>query len=95
MLTHTSIAAVHDAADGETVAVEGFIRSVVTSTTLAGNRWASLTLANDTDAVEVLVFPPLYKTAGDYVRDDTWVTVTGRVHRGTDPCRLVATALER
>jgi DNA polymerase-3 subunit alpha len=95
MLTHTSIAAVHGAADGETVTVEGSIRSVVTSQTLAGHRWASLTLTNDTDAVEVLVFPPVYKTAGNYVRDNTAVTVTGRVHRGTDPCRLVATVLER
>lgn len=95
MLTHTSIAAVHEAADGEMVTVEGSIRTVVTSQTLAGNRWASLALTNDTDTVEVLVFPPLYKTAGDYVRDNTAVTVTGRVHRGTDPCQLVATALER
>lgn len=71
-----------DCADGGEVKLCGIIAAVKSMLTKKGDRMAYLTVEDLQGTAEVIVFPDLFKTAGDLIAPERLVRITGTIDRG-------------
>jgi DNA polymerase-3 subunit alpha len=81
-------------ADGKEVKLCGIIATVKTMLTKKGDRMAYLTLEDLQGTVEVIVFPDLFKAAGDLLAPERLVRVTGSIDRGDKGTKIRGSKLE-
>lgn len=89
-----SVASAYYAEDGQVVTVAGRLRDVTRRVTKQGRAWASVTLADESSHIEVLVFPNRYEVAEALVVDDAEVVVVGRLDRRDGPARIMAASVQ-
>ncbi|MDX2252971.1 MAG: DNA polymerase III subunit alpha [Nitrospira sp.] len=83
-----------DCGDGKEVKLCGIIASVKSMLTKKGDRMAYVTLEDLQGTAEVIVFPDLFKTAGDLVAPEQLVRITGTIDRGDKGTKLRASKIE-
>jgi DNA polymerase-3 subunit alpha len=71
-----------DLSDGKEVKLCGIVAAVKTTLTKKGDRMAYLTLEDLHGTVEVIVFPDLFKAAGDLIAPERLVRLSGTIDRG-------------
>ncbi|MDH5668371.1 MAG: DNA polymerase III subunit alpha [Nitrospira sp.] len=74
--------------DGKEVKLCGIIATVKPMLTKKGDRMAYVSLEDLQGTVEVIIFPDLYKTAGDLIVPEQLVRVTGTIDRGDKGTKL-------
>jgi DNA polymerase-3 subunit alpha len=77
-------------ANNETVTVGGMKTAIREVTTKKGARMAFLTLEGLSGAVEVVVFPELYKNASDALSSDSPLLVIGRLEKDEESVKIIA-----
>jgi DNA polymerase III subunit alpha len=80
--------------DGKEVKLCGIIASVKTTLTKKGDRMAYLTLEDLHGTVEVIVFPDLFKSAGELISPERLVRLSGTIDRGDKGTKLRVTKIE-
>jgi DNA polymerase-3 subunit alpha len=80
--------------DGREVKLCGIITTVKSMLTKKGDRMAYLTLEDLLGVVEVIVFPDLYKNAGDLIVPERLVRITGTVDRGDKGTKIRGSKIE-
>jgi DNA polymerase-3 subunit alpha len=80
--------------DGEVVWVGGLATSVRINTTRKGDNMALLQLDDTRGLAEVIVFPRVYASCADCVREDAVLKVKGRVERKEGIPRIVAMEMD-
>ncbi len=65
--------------DGDTVTVAGIVSSLKEKITRSNTTMAFISLEDFTGSVEVIVFPKLYSSLGEIIREGNVVIVTGRI----------------
>jgi DNA polymerase-3 subunit alpha len=83
-----------DIPDGREVKLAGIVTTVKTLLTKKGDRMAYLTLEDLQGMVEVIVFPDLYKQAGDLLAPERIVRLTGSVDRGEKGVKIRGSKIE-
>ncbi|MDR0249273.1 MAG: DNA polymerase III subunit alpha [Oscillospiraceae bacterium] len=80
--------------DGASAKVAGFLTAVKTKATKNGALMAYATLEDKTGAIELLLFPKIVTQAGQLIRDDNVVLVTGKLSvRDDKPPQLLVDTL--
>ena len=74
--------------DGKEVKLCGIIATVKPMLTKKGDRMAYVSLEDLQGTVEVIIFPDLYKTAGDLIVPEQLVRITGTIDRGDKGTKL-------
>ncbi len=80
--------------DGKEVKLCGIIATVKSMLTKKGDRMAYVTLEDLQGTVEVIVFPDLFKTAGELIAPERLVRVTGTIDRGDKGTKLRGSKIE-
>ncbi len=93
-LSTATTAGLPDCADGKEVKLCGIIASVKSMLTKKGDRMAYVTLEDLQGTAEVIVFPDLFKTAGDLVAPEQLVRITGTIDRGDKGTKLRGSKIE-
>lgn len=93
-LSTTSTIGLKDSADGSEVKLCGIIATVKSTLTKRGDRMAYLTLEDLHGTAEVIVFPDLFKTAGDLIAPERIVRITGTIDRGDKGIKLRGSKVE-
>ncbi len=93
-LSTTTTAWLTNLSDGKEVKICGIIATVKSMLTKKGDRMAYLTLEDLQGTTEVIVFPDLYKTAGDLIAPDRLVRITGTIDRGDKGVKLRGIRIE-
>lgn len=83
-----------DLADGKEVKLCGIIASVKSMLTKKGDRMAYLTLEDLHGTVETIVFPDLFKAAGDLLLPERLVRISGVIDRGDKGTKLRGSKIE-
>ncbi len=81
-LSTTTTVGLKDCSDGAEVKLCGIIASVKSMLTKKGDRMAYLTVEDLQGTAEVIVFPDLFRTAGELIAAEQIVRVTGTIDRG-------------
>src|ERR687893_866908 len=90
----TTVAELDSCRDGEVVWVGGLATSVRINTTRKGDQMAMLQLDDTRGLAEVIVFPRLFASCAECVREDAVLKVKGRVERKEGIPRIVALEME-
>ncbi len=90
----TTVSDLDGCRDGEVVWVGGLATSVRVNTTRKGDNMALLQLDDTRGLAEVIVFPRVYASCADCVREDAVLKVKGRVERKEGIPRIVAMEME-
>ena len=93
-LSTATTAGLPDCQDGKEVKLCGIIASVKSTLTKKGDRMAYVTLEDLQGTAEVIVFPDLFKTAGDLVAPEQMVRITGTIDRGDKGTKLRGSKIE-
>ncbi|HEX5646411.1 MAG TPA: DNA polymerase III subunit alpha [Nitrospira sp.] len=93
-LSTATTAGLPDCADGKEVKLCGIIASVKSMLTKKGDRMAYVTLEDLQGTTEIIVFPDLFKTAGDLVAPEQLVRITGTIDRGDKGTKLRGSKIE-
>ena len=93
-LSTATTAGLPDCADGKEVKLCGIIASVKSMLTKKGDRMAYVTFEDLQGTAEVIVFPDLFKTAGDLVAPEQLVRITGTIDRGDKGTKLRGSKIE-
>jgi DNA polymerase-3 subunit alpha len=80
--------------DGKEVKLCGIIATVKSMLTKKGDRMAYVTLEDLQGTVEVIVFPDLFKTAGELIAPERLVRVTGTIDRGDKGTKIRGSKIE-
>jgi DNA polymerase III subunit alpha len=80
--------------DGKEVKLCGIIASVKSMLTKKGDRMAYLTLEDLQGTVEIIVFPDLFKTAGELIAPERLVRITGTIDRGDKGTKIRGSKIE-
>jgi len=80
--------------EGKEVKLCGIIASVKSTLTKKGDRMAYVTLEDLQGTAEIIVFPDLFKTAGDLVAPEQLVRITGTIDRGDKGTKLRGSKIE-
>jgi DNA polymerase III subunit alpha len=80
--------------DGRDVKLCGIVTTVKSMLTKKGDRMAYLTLEDLHGVVEVIVFPDLYKQAGELVVPERLVRITGTIDRGDKGTKIRGVKIE-
>ncbi|HEY5626841.1 MAG TPA: OB-fold nucleic acid binding domain-containing protein, partial [Nitrospira sp.] len=80
--------------DGKEVKLCGIIATVKSMLTKKGDRMAYLGLEDLQGTVEVIVFPDLFKTAGELIAPERLVRVTGTIDRGDKGTKIRGSKIE-
>ena len=80
--------------DGKEVRLCGIIAGVKTMLTKKGDRMAYVTLEDLQGTVEVIVFPDLFKTAGELIAAERLIRVTGTIDRGDKGTKIRGVKIE-
>jgi DNA polymerase-3 subunit alpha len=90
----TTVSDLDGCRDGAVVWVGGLATSVRVNTTRKGDNMAMLQLDDTRGLAEVIVFPRVYASCADCVREDAVLKVKGRVERKEGIPRIVALEME-
>jgi DNA polymerase-3 subunit alpha len=90
----TTVSDLDGCRDGSVVWVGGLATSVRVNTTRKGDNMAMLQLDDTRGLAEVIVFPRVYASCADCVREDAVLKVKGRVERKEGIPRIVALEME-
>jgi DNA polymerase-3 subunit alpha len=90
----TTVSDLDGCGDGSVVWVGGLATSVRVNTTRKGDNMAMLQLDDTRGLAEVIVFPRVYASCADCVREDAVLKVKGRVERKEGIPRVVAMEME-
>ncbi len=82
VLSTTSTIGLKDCTDSGEVKLCGIIAAVKSMLTKKGDRMAYLTVEDLHGTAEVIVFPDLFKTAGELIAPERIVRITGTIDRG-------------
>jgi len=93
-LSGTTTAGLRDCPDGGEVKLCGVIASVKSMLTKKGDRMAYLTVEDLQGTAEVIVFPDLFKTAGDLIIPEQVVRITGTIDRGDKGTKIRGAKIE-
>jgi DNA polymerase-3 subunit alpha len=93
-LSTATTAGLPDCPDGKEVKLCGIIASVKSMLTKKGDRMAYVTLEDLQGTAEIIVFPDLFKTAGDLVAPEQLVRITGTIDRGDKGTKLRGSKIE-
>ncbi len=83
-----------DIPDGREVKICGIIATVKSMLTKKGDRMAYLTVEDLQGTVEVIVFPDLFKTAGELIAPERLVRVSGTIDRGDKGTKIRGSKIE-
>jgi DNA polymerase-3 subunit alpha len=90
----TTVSDLDGCRDGEVVWVGGLATSVRINTTRKGDQMAMLQLDDTRGLAEVIVFPRVFASCAECVREDAVLKVKGRVERKEGIPRIVALEME-
>jgi DNA polymerase III subunit alpha len=90
----TTVSDLDGCRDGEVVWVGGLATSVRVNTTRKGDQMAMLQLDDTRGLAEVIVFPRVFASCAECVREDAVLKVKGRVERKEGIPRIVALEME-
>ncbi len=93
-LSGTTTVGLRDCPDGGEVRICGVIASVKSMLTKKGDRMAYLTLEDLQGTAEVIVFPDLFKTAGELIVPEQVVRITGTIDRGDKGTKIRGAKIE-
>lgn len=93
-LSTTTTTGLKDCADGSEVKICGVIATVKSMLTKKGDRMAYLTIEDLQGTTEVIVFPDLFKTAGEMMTPEHIVRITGTIDRGDKGTKLRGSKIE-
>jgi len=79
-----------EANDGAAVRIAGTISSIKSIRTKKGDLMAFLSIEDLHGMVEIVVFPRVYETAENYLKDDTPVFVQGQVQKDENTVKILA-----
>jgi DNA polymerase-3 subunit alpha len=83
-----------DCEDGSEVKLCGIIASVKSMLTKKGDRMAYLTVEDLQGTTEVIVFPDLFRTAGELIAPERVVRITGTIDRGDKGTKIRGSKIE-
>ena len=83
-----------DCADGSEVKICGIIASVKSMLTKKGDRMAYLTVEDLQGTTEVIVFPDLFRTAGELIVPERIIRITGTIDRGDKGTKIRGSKIE-
>ncbi|HHY76845.1 MAG TPA: DNA polymerase III subunit alpha [Firmicutes bacterium] len=86
----TPIAELESSHDGSDVSIGGRISTIKRVITKAGDEMAFITVEDDFDSIEVIVFPKLFARAKEIVTKDSVVLVRGRLEEQEETRRILA-----
>jgi DNA polymerase-3 subunit alpha len=92
--TDTTVSDLDGCRDGEVVWVGGLATSVRVNTTRKGDQMAMLQLDDTRGLAEVIVFPRVFASCAECVREDAVLKVKGRVERKEGIPRIMALEME-
>jgi len=93
-LSTATTASLSELSDGKEVKLCGIIATVKSMLTKKGDRMAYVSLEDLQGTVEVIVFPDLYKTAGELIVPERLVRITGTIDRGDKGTKLRGAKVE-
>ncbi len=93
-LASATTAGLTELSDGKEVKLCGIIAAVKSMLTKKGDRMAYISLEDLQGTVEVIVFPDLFKSAGDLLAPERLVRVTGTIDRGDKGTKLRGSKIE-
>ncbi len=93
-LATATTAGITELSDGKEVRLCGIIAAVKTMLTKKGDRMAYVTLEDLQGTVEIIVFPDLFKTAGELITPERLVRITGTIDRGDKGTKLRGSKME-
>jgi DNA polymerase-3 subunit alpha len=93
-LATATTGSITELSDGKEVRLCGIIAAVRSMLTKKGDRMAYVTLEDLQGTVEIIVFPDLFKTAGDLIAPERLVRVTGTIDRGDKGTKIRGTKME-
>ncbi|TKB66044.1 MAG: DNA polymerase III subunit alpha [Nitrospira sp.] len=93
-LSTTTTVGLKDYGDGGEVKICGIIATVKSMLTKKGDRMAYLTLEDLHGTTEVIVFPDLFRTAGELIAPERIVRITGTIDRGDKGTKIRGSKIE-
>ena len=93
-LSTTSTIGLKDCADNGEVKLCGIIATVKSMLTKKGDRMAYLTVEDLHGTAEVIVFPDLFKTAGELITPERIVRISGTIDRGDKGTKIRGSKIE-
>lgn len=93
-LSTTSTIGLKDCADNGEVKLCGIIATVKSMLTKKGDRMAYLTVEDLHGTAEVIIFPDLFKTAGELITPERIVRITGTIDRGDKGTKIRGSKIE-
>ena len=93
-LATATTAGMTEFSDGKEVRLCGIIAAVKSMLTKKGDRMAYVTLEDLQGTVEIIVFPDLFKTAGELITPERLVRITGTIDRGDKGTKVRGTKIE-
>ncbi len=88
--TSSSISALKEARDKSSVILGGMCVGLKEITTKKGQRMAFMRLEDQTDGVEVILFPGVYSDSAEIIAEDMPIMVKGRLERDEDEVKIIA-----
>ncbi|GKS58750.1 DNA-directed DNA polymerase [Nitrospira sp.] len=83
-----------EVADGKEVKLAGIIATIKQLVTKKGDKMAYLTLEDLQGTAEIIIFPDLYRSAGELLAPECVIRVTGTVDRGDKGTKVRGTKIE-
>jgi DNA polymerase-3 subunit alpha len=93
-LSTATTAGLPELSDGKEVKLCGIIAAVKSMLTKKGDRMAYLTVEDLQGTVEVIVFPDLFKTAGELIAPERLVRISGAIDRGDKGTKIRGSKIE-
>ncbi len=93
-LSTTTTVGLKECPDGGEVKICGIIATVKSMLTKKGDRMAYLTVEDLQGTIEVIVFPDLFRTAGELITPERIVRITGTIDRGDKGTKIRGSKIE-
>ena len=93
-LSTTTTVRLKECSDGGEVKICGIIATVKSMLTKKGDRMAYLTVEDLQGTAEVIVFPDLFRTAGELIAPERIVRITGTIDRGDKGTKIRGSKIE-
>ncbi|HWG96015.1 MAG TPA: DNA polymerase III subunit alpha, partial [Nitrospira sp.] len=93
-LSTTTTVRLKECSDGGEVKICGIIATVKSMLTKKGDRMAYLTVEDLQGTTEVIVFPDLFRTAGELIAPERIVRITGTIDRGDKGTKIRGSKIE-
>jgi DNA polymerase III subunit alpha len=93
-LSTTTTVGLKECSDGGEVKICGIIATIKSMLTKKGDRMAYLTVEDLQGTTEVIVFPDLFRTAGELIAPERMVRITGSIDRGDKGTKIRGSKIE-